>query len=432
LALEAEEKTGVRRGTVIPMRGNDAVAYAVKLSRVKVVAAYPITPQTIIVEKIDELISKGEMDAEMIHVESEHSALAATYGAAVGGVRAFTATSSHGLVYMYEVLWWAAGSRIPVVMAVVTRAIGAPWNIHVEHSDILSTRDTGWLIAMAENNQEALDLTVMMFRVTEDPRVYLPGIVGLDGFILSHTVEPVEVPDQELVDEFLPPRRQPYTIESGAPIAMGNIIPDEAFEEHRMDMHESMREARRVIEEAGREYGKLTGRDYSSLVECYKCSDADYLFVGIGSWMGDAKIAVDALREKGLRFGALRLRWIRPFPWDELREYGLEKKAVIVLDRSISFGYAGPVFLEVSSALEAKPSMVGVLAGVGGVDVNYEDMVKIAEHVAGLVEEKGRVYVPALWYHLGEFYPMKPGPLPTRKTPRHVNKLLEELWSKKT
>jgi len=407
-AAEARAAAG---GGAVPLRGNEAVAYAVKLARVQVVAAYPITPQTIIVEKIDELIASGEMDADMIHVESEHSALAATYGAAVGGVRAFTATASHGLAYMYEMLWWTAASRVPVVMAVVTRAIGPPWNIHVEHADIMSTRDTGWLVSIAENNQEALDLTIMMFRVTEDPRVYLPGIVGLDGFILSHTVEPVEIPSQEIVDEFLPPRRQPYTIEPGKPIAMGNIMPDEVFEKHRMDMHSSNRAARRVIEEAGREYGRLTGRDYSSLIDCYRCSDADHLIVGTGSWIGDAKIAVDMLREKGLRFGVARLRWLRPFPWDELREIGLSKKLVVVLDRSLSLGHAGPLFLEVSSALEAKPSMVGVAAGIGGVDVSYSDIARIAEEAHRLHEEQGHVYVPLLWYHLGEFYPMSPGPL---------------------
>jgi 2-oxoisovalerate ferredoxin oxidoreductase alpha subunit len=396
-------------GKLVAMRGNEAVAYATKYARVEIVAAYPITPQTIIVEKIDELISKGEMNAEMIHVESEHSALAATYGAAVGGVRAFTATSSHGLMYMYEMLWWAAGSRVPIVMAVVTRAMGPPWNIHVSHEDILATRDTGWLVSMAENNQEAFDLTVMMFRVTEDPRVYLPGIVGLDGFILSHTVEPVELPEQEQVDEFLPPRRQPYTMEPGKPISMGNLFPDEVFEEMRMDMQRSILEAKKVIVEVGREYGKIFGRYYDKMIECYRCSDADYLIVGIGPWMGDAKIAADILREKGIRAGVARLRWIRPFPWEELREIGMSKKAVIVFDRSISPGGAGPLFLEVSSALEAKPSMVGVVAGVGGVDISYEDIAQAVEKIAAEVEEKGRVYKPTVWYHLGKMYPLTHG-----------------------
>ena len=393
---------------LVAMRGNEAVAYAAKYARVEVVAAYPITPQTIIVEKIDELISKGEMDAEMIHVESEHSALAATYGAAAGGVRAFTATSSHGLMYMYEVLWWTAGSRIPVVMAVVTRAMGPPWNIHVSHEDILATRDTGWLVSMAENNQEAFDLTLQMFRITEDPRVYLPGIVGLDGFILSHTVEPVELPDQGTVDEFLPPRRQPYVMEPGEPKVVGNLVPDEFFEELRMDMQQSMENAVKVIREVGKEYAKYFGRDYSELVECYKCSDADYIVAGTGSWMGDAKIAADKLREKGYKVGVMRLRWIRPFPWSDVREAAMNKKAVIVMDRSLSMGHAGPLFLELSSALEAKPSMIGVPAGIGGVDISYEDIERFTEKAIQLVEEHGRVYIPAMWYHLGKIFPTYP------------------------
>ncbi|WP_317895185.1 transketolase C-terminal domain-containing protein [Pyrofollis japonicus] len=393
---------------LVAMRGNEAVAYATKYARVEIVAAYPITPQTIIVEKIDELISKGEMDAEMIHVESEHSALAATYGAASGGVRAFTATSSHGLAYMYEMLWWTAGSRIPVVMAVVTRAIGPPWNIHVSHEDILMTRDTGWLVSMAENNQEAFDLTLLMFRITEDPRVYLPGIVGLDGFILSHTVEPVELPDQETVDEFLPPRRQPYVMEPGEPKAMGNLVPDEFFEELRMDMQQSMENAVKVIKEVGAEYGKYFGRDYSNMIDCYRCSDADYLIAGIGSWMGDAKIAADKLREKGYRVGVARLRWIRPFPWHDLREIAMGKKGVIVMDRSLSTGHAGPLFLEISSALEGKPSMVGVPAGIGGVDISHDDVALFAEKAIQLIEENGRVYIPVMWYHLGKIFPTYP------------------------
>ncbi len=266
------------------LTGNHAVAYAVKLARVKVVAAYPITPQTAIVEKLAEMIDSGEMDAVMIRVESEHSALAATYGAAAAGVRAFTATSSHGLLYMHEVLWWVAASRVPMVMAVVMRAIGPPWNIHVDHHDIMDQRDTGWLIAVAENNQEALDLTLQAFRVSEDERVYLPAIVGLDGFILSHTTEPVDVPEQSVIDAWLPPRRQPYTVEPGAKLSMGNIFPDEMFEEMRMSMQEAMVNAITAIREAGREYGKLTGRYYDKLVDCYRCEDADYVGVVVGSW----------------------------------------------------------------------------------------------------------------------------------------------------
>ncbi|HIP65222.1 MAG TPA: pyruvate ferredoxin oxidoreductase [Pyrodictium sp.] len=392
------------------LTGNHAVSYAVKLARVQVIAIYPITPQTAIVEKLDEMIESGEFDADIIHVESEHSALAAAYGAAVGGARVFTATSSHGLLYMYEVLWWVAASRMPMVMVVVTRAIGPPWNIHTDHHDIMSMRDSGWLLAMAENNQEALDLTLLAYRVSEDPRVYLPVAVGLDGFILSHTAEPVDVPEQSIVDRFLPERRQPYTIEPGTDVSMGNIFSDEYFEELRMDMQKSMLEALNVIREAGREYGRLTGRSYEKLVDCYKCEDADYLFIGIGSWMGDAKIAAEKLREEGLKFGVARLRWIRPFPVDELLEAASGKKLLVVMDRSISMGHTGPLYADVSGATGSRVPVYGVVAGIGGVDVSYKDFVSIGKWAVERLEEEGVTHLPLTWYHNGVFnymYPVK-------------------------
>jgi pyruvate ferredoxin oxidoreductase alpha subunit len=273
---------------VMGLTGNYAVAHAVKLARVEVISAYPITPQTTIVEKLSEMVEKGELKAKVVRVESEHSALAAVFGAASGGARAFTATSSHGLLYMHEVVWWAAGARIPLVMAVVTRAIGPPWNIHVDHQDILDQRDSGWIISIAQENQEVLDLTIQAFRISEDPRVYLPMMVGLDGFILSHTRAPVDVPEQETVDRFLPPRRQPYVISPESNLVMGNIAPDEIHYMMRYSMAEAMEAAKKVIEEVDREWGKLTGRSYGGLVECYKCESADYLIVSAGSWSGDA------------------------------------------------------------------------------------------------------------------------------------------------
>jgi len=385
----------------LALTGNYAVAEAVKLARVEVVSAYPITPQTVIVERIDKMIETGEMDAKYIRVESEHSALAAAYAAAIGGVRAFTATSSHGLLYMHEVVWWVAGSRVPLVMAVVTRAIGPPWNIHDDHCDILDQRDSGWLIAMASSNQEALDLTLLAFRVSEDERVYLPAMVGLDGFILSHTVEPVDVPEQEVVDEFLPPRRQPYVIEPGNPVSMGNIVPDEYFEELRMDMYRSMAAAIDAIREAGRRYGELTGRYYDRLVDCYRCSDADYVVVGMGAWMEDAKEAADRLREEGLRVGVARLRFVRPAPWGELAGCVPGNAALIVFDRGVSMGSAGQLYMDASAWLGGSRPMVGVVAGVGGVWVTVEDFEKIVRMVAERLEGEGARRIPLLWYHGG-------------------------------
>ncbi len=380
------------------LTGNYAVAYAVKLARVQVVSAYPITPQTTIVEKLSEMIEKGELKAKMVRVESEHSALATVFGAASGGARAFTATSSHGLLYMHEVVWWAAGSRIPLVMAVVARSIGPPWNIHVDHQDIFDQRDTGWIIGVAQENQEVLDMTLQAFRISEDPRVYLPVMVGLDGFILSHTRAPVDVPDQDLVDEWLPPRRQPYVISPETNVVMGNIAPDEIHYLMRYSMHEAMERAKRVIEEVDRSYAEVFGRSYGGLIECYKCDDSDILVVITGSWSGDAKHAADRLRSIGINVGVARVRFIRPWPRERLVEIARDKKLVIVFDRAVSMGSLGPLFLEVSSTLYPYgTSLAGVIAGLAGVDVSYEDFERAITTLASKLEEQGRLYLPQFW-----------------------------------
>jgi len=379
------------------LTGNHAVAEAAKLARVKVVAAYPITPQTTIVERLAEMIEKGELEAKMIRVESEHSAMAATLGAAAAGARAFTATSSHGLLYMHEVLWWTAGARIPVVMAVVTRAIGPPWNIHVEHSDVMDQRDTGWIISIAQENQEAFDLTIQAFRISEDPRVYLPMIVSLDGFILSHTVAPVDVPPQEDVDAWLPPRRQPYVITPESNVVMGNIANDEEYYMMRFSIQAAMQAAKKVIDEVDEEFGKAFGRRYGGLVECYLCDDADYVMLLAGSWAGDAKKAAEQLREEGIRAGVARVRFVRPWPEEFIRERLVNVKGVIVFDRSISFGSYGQLFTDTAATLYGQTSLRGVIAGLGGVDVKPEDFASEVRDFVSRVEEHGRVYEPRRW-----------------------------------
>jgi pyruvate ferredoxin oxidoreductase alpha subunit len=379
------------------LTGNHAVAEAAKLARVKVVAAYPITPQTTIVERLAEMIEKGELEAKMIRVESEHSAMAATLGAAAAGARAFTATSSHGLLYMHEVLWWTAGARIPVVMAVVARAIGPPWNIHVEHSDVMDQRDTGWIISIAQENQEAFDLTLQAFRISEDPRVYLPMIVSLDGFILSHTVAPVDVPSQEDVDAWLPPRRQPYVITPESNVVMGNIANDEEYYMMRFSIQAAMQAAKKVIDEVDEEFGKAFGRRYGGLVECYLCDDADYVMLLAGSWAGDAKKAAEQLREEGIRAGVARVRFIRPWPEEFIRERLVNVKGVIVFDRSISFGSYGQLFTDTAATLYGQTSLRGVIAGLGGVDVKPEDFASQVRDFVSRVEEHGRVYEPRRW-----------------------------------
>lgn len=379
------------------MTGNYAVAYAVKLARVNVVSAYPITPQTTIVEKLSEMIEKGELNARMIRVESEHSALAAVYGAASAGARAFTATSSHGLLYMHEVVWWAAGSRIPLVMAVVTRAIGPPWNIHVDHQDILDQRDSGWIIAVAQENQEVLDLTLQAFKISENPRVYLPMMVGLDGFILSHTTAPVDIPDQELVDSWLPPRRQPYIIAPESEVVMGNVAPDEDHFMMRYSMAASMEAAKKVIEEVDKEYGEIFGRSYGGLVECYKCEDAEYFVVIMGSWAGDAKKAINTLREQNIPVGVVRIRFVRPWPREKLLEILSGAKGVLVFDRAVSMGSTGILFSEVAQTLyPLNISLKGLVAGLAGVDVGSS---RIEAEILNFIKqaEEGVIYTPTEW-----------------------------------
>ncbi|MGC9071794.1 MAG: transketolase C-terminal domain-containing protein [Acidilobus sp.] len=383
--------------TMKALTANHAVAEAAKLARVKVVAAYPITPQTTIVEKLAEMIEEGELEAKMIRVESEHSAMAATLGAAAAGARAFTATSSHGLLYMHEVLWWTAGARIPVVMAVVSRAIGPPWNIHNEHSDVMDQRDAGWIISVAQENQEAFDLTLQAFRISEDPRVYLPMIVSLDAFTLSHTVSPVDIPCQEDIDSWLPPRRQPYIITPETNVVMGNIANDEDYYMMRYSIHAAMQAAKEVIEEVDAEYGKAFGRFYGGMVECYLCEDADYVMVLAGSWAGDAKKAAESLRGEGIRAGVVRIRFVRPWPADRIRELLTNRKGVIVFDRSVSFGSYGQLFADTAATLYGSTSMRGVIAGIGGVDVKPADFVEEVKDFVLRVETEGRIYEPQRW-----------------------------------
>jgi len=385
------------------MTGNHAVAYAAKLSKVKVVSAYPITPQTSIVEKLSEFIEKGELDARIIKVESEHSALAAIYGAAVAGARAFTATSSHGLLYMHEWIHWFSRSRIPAVMAVVTRTIGPPWNIWPDHSDFMDQRDTGWIMSFGMDNQEVLDLVIQAFKISEDPRVYLPVMVGLEGFILGGTAMPVELPAEEEVSSFLGDRRQPYSVTEDR-ISIGNLTSPEDTEKMQMDMQRAMSRAKDVIKEVDVEYGRIFGRSYGGLVSCYKCENSDFAIVTMGAWSGDAMEAVNLLRDEGINAGLLRIRYVRPFPKEEVRELLLKNKLVLVFDRSISFGSFGPLFEDVAASsinIKKKAELVDVIAGLGGVNVTTEDFVKVVKRNVENLEAGGKID-QLQWYHGGE------------------------------
>ncbi|ADI32551.1 pyruvate ferredoxin oxidoreductase [Staphylothermus hellenicus] len=389
-------------GKLVALTGNYSVAYAAKYARIDVVAAYPITPQTSIVEKLAELIESGELDATMIRVESEHSALAATFGAAVAGARAFTATSSQGLMYMHEWVHWTARARIPVVMAIVTRALAPPWNIWPDHTDFMDQRDTGWIMSFGMDNQEVFDLTLQAFKISEDPRVYLPVMVGLEGFILGHTTMPVELPDQKDVDDWLGPRKQGYVVDGKEPIAIGNLAWPEDTEEMLMDIQKAMNEAKNVIKEVDQEYGKIFGRSYGGLIQCINCEDAKYYAVSMGAWSGDLIEAVNMLREEGYPIGVLRIRYYRPFPYEDIWEKIRGAKGVIVFDRAISFGAWGQIFTDLITGLTMYtrnlPVISNIVAGIGGVNVTYTEFYNLVKEFIEKIE-KGEEPPLFKWYH---------------------------------
>lgn len=340
------------------LTSNEAIAEAVRIARPEVIAAYPITPQSPIVERIADMIAKGELDASFVRVESEHSAMAVIHGAATAGARVFTATSSHGLAYMYEMCWWIAGSRLPAVMAVVTRSIGAPWNIHGDHTDIVLLRDAGWIIGMAENAQEAFDMTLQAFCVSEE--VNIPFAVGIDAFTMSHTAEIVE-----LWNPRLPKRKQAYRVLPMDKFAVNAVTMGKARMKARYDLAVDLENSANVIERTDKDFG-----NHGGLVEKYRLEDADYAVVMMGGWCGDAKDAIDALREEGHKIGLLRLRFLRPFPKKEVKKLSGN---VLVVDRG-NTDLRGVLGIEVSACgIEAN----NLIAGIGGVDVGFEDFCKI-------------------------------------------------------
>jgi 2-oxoisovalerate ferredoxin oxidoreductase alpha subunit len=361
---------------------NHIAGYAVKAARVKVVAAYPITPQTTVVEKIADFVEEGQMDAEYIRVESEHSAMVACMSAAATGVRTFTATSAHGLALMHETLHWASGSRLPVVMAVINRAMGAPWSIWPDFSDSLSQRDTGWIQFYCADNQEVFDTIIQAYRLCEDERVFLPAMVCLEGFILSHTYAPVSIPDQDKIDEFLPHYRSGWTLDVNHPSTHASLVSPEWYMEFRYMIQEAMENVKRLIPKIDEEYGKHFGRECGGLVEKYKCEDADLIMLTMGTMAGDAKLAVDRLRQQGQKVGSARVRVYRPYPAEEIVKLTENARMVSTIDRHISFGMEGFLGAETKAALfdgENAPMVASFIAGLGGRDVTAETIERIAQ-----------------------------------------------------
>ena len=385
---------------VLALNGDEAVAYAAKQSDVDIVAAYPITPQTIIVERFSEYVANGEVETEFVCTESEHSALTACLAASATGARAFTASASAGLALMHEMLFVTSGCRAPVVMAIANRALSAPLNIHGDHSDTMAQRDSGWIQFYVENAQEAYDSVIQAFRIAENPEVLLPAIVGLDGFTLSHTLENVQVLPDDVVKKFVGTRqfplitnhkgkKVPFRLDPENPTTMGPIALPNYYFEFKRQQEEAMKNALSVIRQVHDEYAQLSGRRYGDgLLEPYHMDDADFATVCLGSTAGTVKAVVDELRAEGVKAGLLRMRTFRPLPVEGIVEALKNVKAVAVMDRSTSFGsHGGPVFHEVRHALYdlgRRPYVVNYVYGLGGRDTSptqirgiYEDLQKI-------------------------------------------------------
>jgi len=358
--------------------GNHALSYGAMISRVQVIAAYPITPQTQVVELLSELCADKKLDAEFVKVESEHSALAACMGASAVGARAFTATSSQGLALMHEIIHWTVGARLPIVLGNINRAMAPPWTIWTDQNDSLSERDTGCLQFYCQNNQEVLDTVVQAFKVSE--KILLPSMIILDAFVLSHTSELVDFPDQKLVDEYLPPFNPRFKLDINEPHTFGGLTGPDGYYELRYKIEEAIQDAKRIIVETGKEFGEMFGREYG-LTESYKMEDADVVLVASATIASTARVAVDELRDEGKKVGLLRVRVFRPFPSEEIREFLVGRKKVAVIDRNISFGHGGIFAQEIKSALYNSkniPPLWSYIIGIGGRDVRVEDIKEIA------------------------------------------------------
>lgn len=354
----------------------EAVSEAVKRARPSVIPVYPITPQTKISEKLADYVADGDLDAHYIKVESEHSAMSAAIGASGAGVRVFTATSSQGLAYMHEPVFAAAGMRVPIVMANANRALSAPINIWNDQQDSISERDSGWIQLYAETGQEAFDTILQAYKISENQDILLPTMVCIDGFILTHTVDPIEVLSQEEVDSFLPKYTRGYSyLDPEDPMSLGTLADTESYLEIRHDMEIAMEHSLDVIEEVGKEFGDLFGR-YYGLIEEYKSEDADIILIAMGSLCGTIKDVVDKERENGKKVGLVRIRSYRPFPKDALK-VAVKDAKLAVIDKDISFGAGGAVYMDVKAALDNET--YGFIIGLGGRDITPIDIEEIIE-----------------------------------------------------
>ena len=348
------------------LSGDEALAEGVRLARPQVISAYPITPQTVVVERLSEMVESGALEAEYLHVESEHSALSAAMGACAAGARAFTATSSQGLLYMAEVLSYAAGGRFPLVMMNANRATALPWNIYGDQRDSLGLLDHGWIQVYAQDNQEALDLVLMAYALAEDPDVMTPVMVNLDGFALTHTYESVELPTQEQADAFLPPFHSANRFDFENPVNIGYSAGPEYNRFYKYWAHRDMQAGAAKIEEVEERFAQVMGRRYPGMTQAHRLDDADYVLVTLGSVAGLVRGVVDELRAQGVRAGMLAIRYMRPFPADQVAEALSRCRAAAVLEKDISFGAEGTVFTNVNSALQQAGVTTPTFNFIGG------------------------------------------------------------------
>ena len=380
---------------VIGLTGDEAVAYAAKQCDVDVVAAYPITPQTVMVEKFSEYVANGEVETEFVCVESEHSAMSACVGASLTGARVLTATASQGLALMHEIMYIASSLRCPIVMGVANRALSAPINIHGDHSDMMGSRDCGWIQIYTENAQEAYDSVIQAFKIAEDPEVLLPVTVNLDGFIISHCMEGVEVLEDDTVREFLPKRKVDLKIDPEKPLTIGPLCLTDFYFEFKRQQEEAMKAVPDKVKKVGKEFGRLTGRTYDAL-HTYGIDDAEAAVICLGSTAGTAKVVAEKMRKEGEKVGIVKISLYRPFPTQEFREVIKHLKAIAVLDRACSFGApAGPLCSDVKAGLyelENRPMVFNVIYGLGGRDITPTDIEGIFNQAlktakTGIVEE---------------------------------------------
>ncbi|RBQ23346.1 Pyruvate synthase subunit PorA [Candidatus Methanobinarius endosymbioticus] len=367
------------------MTANRAVSEAVKLAKPQVIPVYPITPQTSISEYLAQFVADGDIDAEYIRVESEHSAISAALGASGTGVRVFTATSSQGLMLMHEILYAAAGMRMPIVMADANRSISAPLSIWNDQQDSIAQRDSGWLQTYAENGQDSLDSVLMAYKISENSKVLLPSMVCLDGFILTHTVEPVEIPTQEQVDSFLPKYKPEHAfLDPKQPKSLGTLTDPDYYMETRYQLEKAMENSIEVIEQVSKEFKEIFSREYG-LVEEYKCEDAKIIIIAMGSICSTVRVCVDDMRERGEKVGLLKIRSYRPFPQEYIQKAVQNADKVAVLDKNIAFGVGGALYNDIKAKIDIEA--YDFILGLGGRDITPKDIDEVLDKTKNPVKD---------------------------------------------